>query len=66
MSKDPNAIRFTAPIVRDGPGWRADIDLPPGVVVTEVMDKRDKLASALARPLGCVCRKATRPFTPAT
>ncbi|MEV4457344.1 cell division protein FtsK [Microbispora sp. NPDC049633] len=55
MSKNPkDAIRFVAPITRDGPGWRADIDLPYGVTVTDVMDKRDRLASALRRPLGCV------------
>ncbi|MFI9269797.1 cell division protein FtsK [Kitasatospora sp. NPDC052896] len=47
-------IEFTAPITRDGPGWRADVQLPPGVTVGEVMDKRDKLASGLRRPLGCV------------
>ncbi|WP_037601024.1 cell division protein FtsK [Streptacidiphilus rugosus] len=47
-------IVFTAPITRDGPGWRADVELPHGVTVTEVMDKRDKLASGLRRPLGCV------------
>ncbi|MGO1057466.1 DUF3631 domain-containing protein [Crossiella sp. CA198] len=54
LSKNPNAITFAAPITRDGPGWRADIDLPPGVTATEVADKRAKLASGLGRPLGCV------------
>lgn len=47
-------ITFPAPITRDGPGWRAEVDLPYGVTVTDVMDKRDKLASGLRRPLGCV------------
>ena len=46
------AIEFKAPIARDGPGWRADVDLPYGVTVAEVMDRRDKLASGLRRPLG--------------
>src|SRR5690606_28321719 len=55
LSKNPkDAIRFVAPITRDGPGWRADIDLPYGVTVADVMDKRDRLASALRRPLGCI------------
>jgi DNA segregation ATPase FtsK/SpoIIIE, S-DNA-T family len=54
LAKDPKAIGFVAPIHRDGPGWRADIDLPPGVTVGEVADRRDKLASGLGRPLGCV------------
>ncbi|MBB6350904.1 S-DNA-T family DNA segregation ATPase FtsK/SpoIIIE [Nonomuraea muscovyensis] len=55
MAKNPkDAIRFVAPITRDGPGWRADIDLPYGVTVADVMDKRDRMASALRRPLGCI------------
>ncbi|MEV7968280.1 cell division protein FtsK [Sphaerisporangium sp. NPDC088356] len=52
-AKNPD-IRFVAPITRDGPGWRADIDLPYGVTVADVMDKRDRMASALRRPLGCI------------
>ncbi|WP_435118962.1 FtsK/SpoIIIE domain-containing protein [Amycolatopsis thermoflava] len=47
-------ITFPAPITRDGPGWRAEVDLPHGVTVTDVMERRDKLASGLRRPLGCV------------
>ena len=54
LTKNPEAIGFTAPIQRDGPGWRADVDLPPGVTVSEVIERRAKLASALGRPLGCV------------
>lgn len=54
LAKNPDAIGFTAPIQRDGPGWRADVDLPPGVTVAEVIERRPKLASALGRPLGCV------------
>jgi len=47
-------ITFPAPITRDGPGWRADVDLPYGVTATDVLERRDKLASGLRRPLGCV------------
>jgi S-DNA-T family DNA segregation ATPase FtsK/SpoIIIE len=47
-------ITFPAPITRDGPGWRADVDLPHGVTADEVIEKRDKLASGLRRPIGCV------------
>jgi S-DNA-T family DNA segregation ATPase FtsK/SpoIIIE len=54
LSKDPNAIEFKAPITRDGPGWRAELDLPRGVTVTDVIERRAKLASGLTRPLGCV------------
>ncbi|MEU0570863.1 cell division protein FtsK [Nonomuraea sp. NPDC005983] len=52
-AKNPE-IRFVAPITRDGPGWRADLDLPYGVTVADVLDKRDRLASALRRPIGCI------------
>ncbi|MGH8792321.1 MAG: cell division protein FtsK, partial [Stackebrandtia sp.] len=54
LAKDPNAIGFVSPIARDGNGWRAEVDLPYGVTVGEVADRRDKLASGLGRPLGCV------------
>lgn len=47
-------VSFVAPIVRDGPGWRAEVDLPHGTTAAEVMEKRDKLAAGLRRPLGCV------------
>ena len=54
LGRNPDAIGFAAPITRDGPGWRADVDLPYGVTATEVIERRDKLASGLGRPLGCV------------
>ncbi|WP_215548655.1 cell division protein FtsK [Amycolatopsis sp. CA-230715] len=47
-------IAFPSPIVRDGPGWRADIDLPPGVTAGDVIDRRERLSSGLRRQLGCV------------
>jgi S-DNA-T family DNA segregation ATPase FtsK/SpoIIIE len=43
-----------APVREDGPGWRAEIDLPYGVTATQVIEKRDALASGLRRPLGAV------------
>jgi S-DNA-T family DNA segregation ATPase FtsK/SpoIIIE len=64
LSKNPNAIGFPAPIQRDGPGWRADIDLPAGVTAGEVIDRRDKLASGLGRPLGCVWPEAAHEIHP--
>src|SRR5262249_44967853 len=46
---------FPAPITREnGAGWRADVELPRGVTATEVVEKREELAAALTRPLGCV------------
>lgn len=58
QGKGREGFTFTAPITRDGPGWRAEGDLPYGVTVTDVIDKRDKLASGLRRPLGCVWPEA--------
>ncbi|MGH3416799.1 MAG: cell division protein FtsK, partial [Actinocrinis sp.] len=47
-------LAFTAPIARDGAGWRAQIDLPHGVTATDVIERRPQLSSGLRRPLGCV------------
>ncbi|MFC8829374.1 cell division protein FtsK [Streptomyces sp. NPDC057137] len=58
QSKGGPGFSFTAPITRDGPGWMAEGDLPYGVTVTDVVDRRDKLASGLRRPLGCVWPEA--------
>lgn len=54
LAKGGGGITFPAPITRDGPGWRADVDLPYGVTVSDIMERRDRLASGLRRPLGCV------------
>lgn len=54
LGKNGAGITFASPIHRDGPGWRADVDLPPGVTPGDVMEKRDRLASGLRRPLGAV------------
>lgn len=43
-----------SPVREDGPGWRAEIDLPYGVTATMVIDRRAQLASGLRRPLGAV------------
>lgn len=52
-------ITFAAPITRDGPGWRADVDLPYGVTPIDIMERRYSLASGLRRPLGCVWPEPT-------
>ncbi|MEU8350292.1 cell division protein FtsK [Streptomyces sp. NPDC048845] len=54
LGKGGEGIKFPAPITRDGPGWRADVDLPYGVTVGDILDRRERLASGLRRPLGCV------------
>ena len=38
----------------DGPGWRAEVDLPYGVTAAMVIDRRAQFASGLRRPLGAV------------
>jgi S-DNA-T family DNA segregation ATPase FtsK/SpoIIIE len=65
LAKSPKgAIGFAAPITRDGRGWRADIDLPPGTTAGEIINRRDKLASGLGRPLGCVWPEAVHEISP--
>ncbi|MEU3073907.1 cell division protein FtsK [Streptomyces laurentii] len=51
---DMNGLRFVSEIVRDGPGYRADLDLPYGVTPEDIMDARKPLASGLRRKTGCV------------
>ena len=49
--------RRRSPTVTDPPrrpGWRADIDLPPGVTAGDVIERRDRLACGLRRPLSSV------------
>ncbi|MGH3502548.1 MAG: cell division protein FtsK [Nocardioidaceae bacterium] len=54
MARGGSGISFPAPISRDGPGWRAEVDLPYGVTVAEIVERRIRLASGLRRPPGCV------------
>ena len=54
VAKGGRGLAFVAPIALDGPGFRAELDLPFGVTAVDVMDKRVELASGLRRPLGCV------------
>ncbi|MDX2564166.1 cell division protein FtsK [Streptomyces sp. TX20-6-3] len=51
---DMNGMRFTSEIVRDGPGYRADLDLPYGITPEDIMEARKPLASGLRRKVGCV------------
>ena len=56
---------FPAPITREnGTGWRADVELPRGVTASTVVDKREELAAALTRPLGCVWPEANAEVHP--
>ena len=49
-----DGVRFPSPIARDGAGWRAEIDLPAGVPAGAIVDRRDRLAAGLRRPLSAV------------
>lgn len=53
-NKSAHGMGFTSEIYRDGPGYRAELDLPFGVTPDDVVEKREALASGLRRKLGCV------------
>ena len=53
-NKSAHGMGFTSEICRDGPGYRAELDLPLGVTPDDVIEKREALASGLRRKLGCV------------
>ncbi|TWP51245.1 cell division protein FtsK [Lentzea tibetensis] len=65
LKADPKAIGFVSPIHKDGPGWRAEIDLPGGATAEDVIKNRSKLASALGRPLGSVWPEGRADISPA-
>lgn len=55
IREDPRSgVGFTEAISHDGPGWRVVVDLPKGVTAGDVIEKREKLAAGLRRPLGTV------------
>src|SRR6266705_3245027 len=55
LRDDPDgAIVPLGPVMSDGAGWLAQAELPPGVTAGQVSEKRENLAAALRRPLGCV------------
>lgn len=47
LCKPDDPITFPAPIMRDGPGWRAVIDLPYGTKADTAIKKRNDLAAGL-------------------
>jgi DNA segregation ATPase FtsK/SpoIIIE, S-DNA-T family len=52
--REEKPLNFPNPVREDGPGWRAEVDLPFGVTATQVIERREQLASGLRRPLGAV------------
>ena len=51
--RDGHADRFAGPVREDGPGWRAEVDLPYGVTAT-----RGDRAPRASSPPGCAARSA--------
>lgn len=47
LCKPDDPITFPTPIMRDGPGWRAVIDLPYGTKADTAIKKRNDLAAGL-------------------
>lgn len=56
--RQDGGLGWPTPIREEGKGWRADVDLPPGVTATQVIEKRDRLAAGLRRPLSSVWPEA--------
>jgi len=44
-------IRFITDVMNDGPGWTCHLDLPHGVSASDILARREALASGLRRPL---------------
>ncbi|MCX4576541.1 FtsK/SpoIIIE domain-containing protein [Streptomyces sp. NBC_01571] len=62
--KGKRGVEFAAEVMRDGPGWRAEVDLPPGVEATAVLEKRAALAAAMRRPISTVWPSVDRTAHP--
>lgn len=45
------SLTFPQEITRDGPGWLALVDMPPGVIGTDVLGRRPEVASGLGLPV---------------
>ncbi|MFE1046343.1 FtsK/SpoIIIE domain-containing protein [Streptomyces olivaceus] len=62
--KGRRGAEFASEVMRDGPGWRAEVDLPPGVEATAVLEKRAALAAAMRRPIATVWPEGDRAAHP--
>lgn len=52
--READQIRLLMDVARTSTGWQLDLELPPGVPASAVVDRRDKLSAAMRRELGCV------------
>lgn len=48
--KDGTGLSWVADVHRDGDGWAMELDLPHGVTASDIIKKREALASGLRRP----------------
>jgi S-DNA-T family DNA segregation ATPase FtsK/SpoIIIE len=48
--KDGPGIGFVSDVHRDGDGWGVELDLPHGVTASDIIKRREALASGLRRP----------------
>jgi S-DNA-T family DNA segregation ATPase FtsK/SpoIIIE len=48
--KDGPGLSFVSDVHRDGDGWSVELDLPHGVTASDIIKKREALASGLRRP----------------
>jgi S-DNA-T family DNA segregation ATPase FtsK/SpoIIIE len=48
--KVPGDVQFPRDIYRDPPGWTAIVNLPPGLIAADVIDRRDRLAAGFRLP----------------
>ena len=62
--KGRKGVEFASEVMRDGPGWRAEVDLPPGVEATAALEKRAALAAAMRRPISTVWLEGDRSAHP--
>src|ERR1039458_181181 len=49
--RDDGRINFVSDVAQSGPGWGCHLDLPYGVTATNILARREELASGLRRPL---------------
>ncbi|MGI5325507.1 AAA family ATPase [Actinomadura nitritigenes] len=57
-------VDWAAPIQVDGPGWLAELDLPGATTAASVLEKREKLAAAMRRPISTVWPEGDRTAHP--
>ncbi|WP_308012068.1 FtsK/SpoIIIE domain-containing protein [Actinacidiphila acidipaludis] len=62
--KGVRGVEFAAEVQRDGPGWRAEVDLPKGITADKVLEKRAELAAAMRRPISTVWPEGDRTAHP--